>query len=170
MDDLAAFAHLIGASALSAPLLYAGTSKLLDPSRFMATVETFGVGLLRPTPASALAVATVELFAGGSLIVSDHPAAAAVGGAAYTTFTALMARAWRNGSAGDCGCFGALGGQINGLAVLRNAAFACGAFGLAYARATHLAAGYDAAPALIVCLAVALGGAALESIVVARRI
>ena len=161
--------HLILAAAVSGPLLYAGASKLLDASRFVATIPKFGIVLLRPSEATARAVGGLELLAGALLLLLVSATSALVGGIVYLCLASVMARALFRGAAGDCGCFGALGGRIDAIAVVRNLVLAAAALGLAAARASALVADYEFRSALILVIAIGLGGAVVDTLLEIRE-
>jgi hypothetical protein len=161
--------HLAVAAAVGAPLIYAGTSKMLDGSRFIGTIPKFRLAVLPPTGASVLAVAATELAAGAWIILSPVAASALLAALVYVALTALMARARLMGASGDCGCFGALGGQIDTGALLRNLGFALAALALAYARANALAVDYELRAGLIGLVILALGSASVETVLDVRQ-
>lgn len=84
----------------------AGATKLRRPGRFAETLVNFGVSK-RPSPALALAVATLELVVAALLVVPETAAtAAAAATALFLLFAYLIAASLRRGAQFACGCFG----------------------------------------------------------------
>lgn len=166
--DLAGL-HLAVAILLSAPLLYAAVSKLLDPSRFVAAIPRFGLGFLSPSAHSARLVGLLELAGGAAPVILPVPTACIVAGLVYGVFSVLLLRARLLGASGDCGCFGAIAGGIDGGAVVRNGILALGSFVVAYARNNDLLASYDLSSAALTLVAVTLASATTDTLLEVRR-
>lgn len=164
-----ALVHLAIAACIAGPLLYAATSKLIDPSRFAAAIPRFGLGLRKPSPRAGRLVGLIELAAGTAIVVVPLSLSAVVVVLLYAVFVCVLARALAIGSHGDCGCFGALPGGIDLRAVARNAALLVMSFALVYVRLNELLPAYDQRTAALVVVAITLGSAATDTILEVRQ-
>lgn len=98
------------ALAVAAVLLVSGTAKLLPNAHFarvLSTTYAFSDGHARFL---GLLVPAAELLIGASLILGVPTPLLAwlLAGTFLAATTAAVIRAWYQGAAGDCGCFGAL--------------------------------------------------------------
>lgn len=123
-----ATAHLVLAALLAAPLIYAATSKIMDPRPFLNALPRLHTGLpARHTTATL--VGSLEAVTGIGLLVVSSWLTAAAATALYLAFAVVIERARRLGSVGDCGCFGTLRSRVDLNATLRNVSL-CAVSGL----------------------------------------
>lgn len=169
MSGLPAAAHLGLGLALAAPLVYAAGSKLLDPSRFVQALPRYGLAFVSERPITARLLGLVELGAGAALLAVPFAASAVTAGLLYVAFALLLVRARRAGASGDCGCFGVLGGRIDGQAILRNIVLCLACFGLAYARSQGQFVVYDVRDAVAVVVVLTLACVAADTILEIRQ-
>jgi uncharacterized membrane protein YphA (DoxX/SURF4 family) len=105
-------------------LLVAGALKLRAPGAFATEISNYQ---LFPAAAPYLAVTlpVVELVVGAAVLVAPRPwrrAGAAAALALFATFTVAVAAAYLRHINVDCGCFGAGGGPITALTLVRDVA------------------------------------------------
>ena len=111
--------EVVGRGLLTAALLAAVVTKLIDPRRSAAAMETFGFSTDRSQVVALGVVVTAELgLAIGIAVGSD--AAAYMAAALMLLFAATLGSALMRGRAGaPCACFGA-GSKVTGWAIGRN--------------------------------------------------
>lgn len=115
---------LVGRVGVGALLLVAALLKLRAPSEFATEIANYQ---LAPAVAPYLAASLpmVELVIGLALFVAPRAwrrAAAVVALVLFATFEVAVSAAYLRHINIDCGCFGAGGGPITFLTILRNAA------------------------------------------------
>ena len=146
--DVVALAHIGPGLIVASPLIYAGVTKLLEPSRFVSAMPRYFLPVfITRDRRAARAVGLFELGVAASTLVVAAATTAALLALTYLVLTIAVARAWGRGSRGDCGCFGSAGGEIGIAAVVRNAMLSAGCTALALARAAGFAGNYDTASA-----------------------
>jgi hypothetical protein len=110
---------------LAALFLWAGGTKLIDPSAFAEEIANYHlVPSLAPWLAATLP--TMEVVTGLALAVAPNPwrgGAALLSLLLLSMFTIAVGAAWTRGIDVRCGCFGKGGGPIDGLTVVRDLAF-----------------------------------------------
>ena len=156
--------HLVLALGIALPLMYAGATKLVEPAHFVRALPRYNLGILAPQTSSAVLVATFELAIAGSLMILPSPFTAISGAAFYMVFAGVLLRARLAGARGDCGCFGALAGEINATAIARNVVWALLALALAFARGMTLLPAYDLKSAVAVFTSAIVLGAAADTL------
>ena len=114
---------------LGALLIVAGALKLRDPGAFATEIANYQLlPMLAPYLAAALPLA--EVLVGAALLVAPaawrRPAALAAAALVAMFFVAVTAAYARRINI-ECGCFGAGGGPITGLTLLRNIALTAAA-------------------------------------------
>jgi len=117
--------EVIGRALLTAVLLAAVVSKVVDPRRSAAAMATYGFESVRSQwGALAIVVAAESVLAVGVAIGSDAAAYAAA--AMMLLFAATLGSALMRGRAGaPCACFGA-GSTVSGASIIRNLVLAAG--------------------------------------------
>lgn len=123
----------IGASALGFVFVWSALAKLRDPAAAGEAIASFGL-TRRAIPAAAVLAATLELGLGLLLISGFARVGALVATAALLLFFSIViGHNLRLGRRFPCGCFGAVDGPLSTVTLLRSAALAVTALGLAAA-------------------------------------
>ena len=161
--------HLVCAVVVSAPLLYAGLAKMLDPTHFALALPRFGLSDLPPTERTSWTVGMGEVAAAACVLARADWIGVVPATAGYVAFALLMLRAVRSGAAGECGCLGALPGRIDAWAIARNALFVVATAILGIARQQGLLAEYDTRSWILTIIFLTLMLAALEIALEIRR-
>jgi hypothetical protein len=161
--------HLGIGLVLTAPLLYAAASKLLNPAPFTKALPLFSIPFLTPGRLSARTVGAAELAAGVTAVALPVPITSASACALYAVFGVVLMRARRMGASGDCGCFGALPAGINGQAIARNVVLAAGSLGLTYLRSAGLVGAYDLGSAMVLVIVLILASATTDTLLEIRQ-
>lgn len=157
IQDLAASLLMVS------PLVYAAVAKALGPTESSHGLRRLGVN------APPQAIAVLELLIASTLVLMNRWETALLVAATYTTFTLVLEHARRRGVAGDCGCFGRLGGRVNSVAVVRNAGLAVGALALAAARRGGSAQEYELLPGLVSLAMLAVASGVIDTFLVVTR-
>lgn len=160
--------HAVAALTVAAPLTYAGISKLMSPSAFLAALPRLRLDALNRSE-TATAVGLAELATAAALLLVIRWESAAAAGATYVAFAVIVDRARRLGASGDCGCFGSVQSRIGAPAVVRNGVLALGAAALALGRALGLFPAYDVSSALVLGVLILLASAGLDTFLFVRR-
>lgn len=142
-------------------------SKILAPEVFVAGLSQLRLPI-SPRPAMAAVVGGVELSIACAVILLTTWPSALFCSLAYAAFAAIVERARRSGSVGDCGCFGSFKSQIDGLAVLRNISFALVALFLAIERLTTSLIGYEMATGIATSVFLTLASAVVDTLIAVR--
>jgi hypothetical protein len=160
--DSTAIPHLVVSLLAVGPLVYAAVAKALGPTQSAAGLRRLGVS----APPQAVAVLEMAV-ASAVLIVSRWETAVALV-VTYAAFAVVLDRARRDRVAGDCGCFGRLGGRIDAMAVFRNIGLALGALALAVVRQAGAAQDYEVTSALLALAIMAIASGAIDTLVTLR--
>lgn len=161
--------HLILALLIAAPLVFAGITKLLGPTRFAAAIPSFGLGFVPASPSAARLVGLVEFTQGAVLFLVPSHTTALTTTLLYLLLGWLMWRAVRRGASGDCGCFGAIPGRIDRWSVVRNVILAVAAAGLVSGRYGQHLERYELAVAAPLLIAITVGFALTDTVIEVRR-
>src|SRR5579875_97483 len=125
-------ALLAGRWILALMLLCAGVAKLIDRARFAEAVANYAIVPSARVVAVAAALPIVETVLGIALALGLVPMiSAACAGALLCGFALAMALNLARGRRGDCGCGGALDGEIGWWLVARNVGLAAVAVAVA---------------------------------------
>lgn len=124
MDKLALSIRLV----LGGVFVWAGTTKLVQPSSFVETVAAFAILPVDWIAPFALSVIWIELIAGGLLLLDIWPRSnALVVLALLVVFSAALGINMYRGNDVACGCFGGDGSSSLAWALLRDLLLAGGA-------------------------------------------
>jgi putative oxidoreductase len=124
MSRAAPFLILLARVGLGGLLILAGALKVRAPGTFAAEIANYQL-LPGLAPYLAPLLPTVELTLGGALLLAPRAwrqAAALAAAVLLAGFTTAVASAYFRGINIDCGCFGAGGGPITVVTILRNLA------------------------------------------------
>jgi hypothetical protein len=158
-----AIPHLAASLLTVIPLVYAAVAKALGPTESSDGLRRLGVNVPPPV------IAAAESLIASTLVLINRWETALLLAATYAIFTLVLERARRRGVAGDCGCFGRLGGRINTLAVLRNAALVVGALALAAARRSGSAEDYELLSGVVSLAMLAVASGVIDTFLVVTR-
>ena len=167
MDQLTTIMHLALTSLVVAPLLYAGVSKVMDPTRFRLALTQYRVRLPGRGAVVHL-IACVELTLGGIVLVIPVAGSAVVAALGYLLLAGVLERARRLGAKGDCGCFGSLPASIDRVGVARNVGFAIVAAIIASARWLRLLPPYEPVVGVWCAIGIALAAATCDTALAVR--
>ena len=124
MDKLALAIRLV----LGGVFVWAGTTKLVQPSSFVETVAAFAILPVDWIAPFALSVIWIELIAGGLLLLDIWPRSnALVVLGLLVVFSAALGINMYRGNDVACGCFGGDGSSSLAWALLRDLLLAGGA-------------------------------------------
>lgn len=167
LAEVSVFGGLALAALVSAPLLYAGVSKLLAPEKFLAGLHRLRLPIPSRT-SSAVAIGLAECVVAVANIILSLWILALACLSLYLIFAAVLERARRAGVLGDCGCFGAIATAIDITAVARNGLFACVALVLLAVRVSGVSASYDSSVTIAMSVALLLGAAVIDTLFTLR--
>jgi putative oxidoreductase len=105
-------ANLVLRLVLAGLFLYAGGSKLADPSAFQVDIFNFAILPWAAAGVAAVYLPWLEILCAGALI-ARKPAAGLLLTVLMVVFTLAIATAWGRGLEVSCGCFGATDGPTN---------------------------------------------------------